>query len=76
MKTMIGKVTSIKMVKTVVVKVNRQTIHPLYKKIIRKDRKFKAHNEDASIKVGDRVKIVETKPYSKEKNYKVVSKVS
>lgn len=76
MKPLIGKVVSTKMAKTVVVKVTLQKIHPLYKKIMRQDRKYKAHNENSDIKEGDTVKIVETKPYSKETSYKVVSKVS
>lgn len=74
MKNILGKVVSVKMAKTVVVEVERQRVHPLYKKIMKKSSRFKVHNEDDSLKVGDIVKIVETRPKSKEKHYKVVGK--
>lgn len=75
MKTQIVKVISTKMAKTVVVEFKRQKIHPLYKKIMIKTNRFKAHNEDTNIKVGDWVKVVTTRPISKQKHHKVVGKV-
>lgn len=70
-KTFIGNVVSVKMVKTVVVAVESARPHPLYRKMVKKTKKFKAHNENLELKVGDRVKIMETKPVSKEKHFKV-----
>ena len=67
-----GIVVSDKMDKTVVVKIERTMIHPLYKKIIKKIKKFKAHDEKNECKVGDVVKIMETRPISKEKCWRVV----
>ena len=72
MKTLIGKIVSTKMQKTVVVEVETSRRHPLYKKIIKKRKKFKAHNEDLKLKIGDKVEIVQTRPISKEKHFKVV----
>lgn len=74
-KTLIGRVVSTKMEKTVVVRVERKFRHPLYKKVIFKHKKFKAHNERFNLEEGDRVKIVETRPISKEKHFKVVEKL-
>lgn len=75
MKTKIAKIVSIKMSKTVVVEVDRQIVHPLYKKVMRRTSRFKAHNENASLKVGDVVKIMSTRPISKEKHFKVIGRV-
>lgn len=75
MKDLIGKVVSIKMAKTVVVEVERLRLHPLYKKYIRRTKRIKAQNEDSTIKEGDIVKIVPTKPISKEKHFKVIGKL-
>lgn len=75
MKTMTGKIVSVKMSKTVVVEVEKQKLHPLYKKLMTKSSKFKVHSEDSSLKTGDRVKIVSTKPLSKEKHFKVEEKL-
>src|SRR3546814_16828735 len=61
--------------KTVVVKVERKVKHPLYGKIIRRSKKYHAHDEDNSIKAGETVRIEETKPYSKLKTWKVLNKV-
>ncbi len=66
-----GNVVSTKMDKTIVVEVERKYMHPLYKKFIRTTKKYHAHNEDASIKEGDKVKIRETKPMSKTKTWEV-----
>ena len=74
-KTRIGKVVSDKMQKTIVVAVEDRVKHPLYKKIIKKTRKFKAHDEKSECKIGDRVSIMETRPYSKDKRWRLVEVV-
>ena len=71
-KTRIGTVVSDKMDKTVVVSVESLGRHPLYKKVIRHTSKFKVHDETNNCKVGDVVKIVETRPISKDKCWRVV----
>lgn len=71
-KTRTGVVVSDKMQKTIVVKVERSTRHPLYKKTIRRYKKFKAHDEGNSAKTGDTVKIMETRPLSKEKRWRLL----
>ncbi len=71
-KTQIGIVVSDKMQKTVVVEVARRGRHPLYKKIVRKSRRFKAHDEQGSARAGDTVLISETRPLSKDKRWRVV----
>ena len=70
-KTRIGRVVSNKMDKTVVVTVETLRHHPLYKKTIRRAVKFKAHDEKNECKPGDTVKIVETRPLSKDKRWRV-----
>ncbi|WMJ82599.1 30S ribosomal protein S17 [Oscillospiraceae bacterium LTW-04] len=72
-KTTIGVVVSDKMDKTVVVAVADKVRHPLYKKIIKRTVKFKAHDESNSCGVGDKVEIMETRPLSKDKNWRVVN---
>lgn len=67
-----GTVVSDKMDKTVVVKVVRQVQHPVYKKFIKKLKKYMAHDESNSVKEGEYVKIIESKPYSKNKKWTVV----
>ena len=71
-KTMVGKVVSDKMDKTVVVSIQDNVKHPLYKKIIKRTVKFKAHDEKNECGIGDRVMIMETRPISKDKNWRVV----
>lgn len=71
-KTEIGTVVSDKMDKTVVVAVVRDKRHPLYKKRMRVTKRFKAHNENNEAKLGDIVRIVETRPLSKEKRWRVI----
>jgi small subunit ribosomal protein S17 len=71
-KTRIGIVVSDKMAKTVVVAVENHAKHSLYKKIIRHTKKVKAHDEENICKVGDKVRIMETRPLSKDKNWRVV----
>ncbi len=67
-----GKVVSNKMDKTVVIAVTRQFQHPVYKKTVRKVTKFKAHDADNACTVGDDVKIIETRPISKDKRWLVL----
>ena len=71
-KTRVGVVTSDKMDKTVVVSVRDNVKHPLYKKIIKRTVKFKAHDENNECGIGDRVEIMETRPLSKDKNWRLV----
>ncbi len=68
-----GVVVSDKQEKTVVVKVERRFMHPLYKKFIKRSKKYAAHDENNSFKTGDLVKIQETKPISKNKTWEVIS---
>ncbi len=70
-KTQVGVVTSDKMDKTVVVTVKDRVQHPLYKKIVNRTVKIKAHDENNECHVGDRVKIMETRPISKDKRWRV-----
>ena len=74
-KTLIGKVISNKMAKTVTVMVERKFQHPTYKKVIIRHRKFKAHYEKLDLKLNDLVKIEETKPFSKNTYFQVVEKL-
>lgn len=67
-----GQVISTKMDKTLVVLVERKTRHPLYKKVLTRHKKYKAHCEEKGIKVGDIVKIMETRPISKDKHFILV----
>jgi len=71
-KTLMGVVVSDKMDKTVVVAVEDSTRHPVYNKIIKRTKKYKAHDEENACKNGDKVKIMETRPLSKEKRWRVV----
>ncbi|MDD3628333.1 MAG: 30S ribosomal protein S17 [Candidatus Humimicrobiaceae bacterium] len=71
-KTRIGTVVSDKMDKTVVVAVESYYKHPLYKKILRKVKKFKVHDPDGKCKIGDVIKISETRPLSKTKRWRLV----
>ena len=68
-----GVVVSDKQDKTVVVSVERQVMHPVYKKIVKKSKKFAAHGENNQCKVGDRVSIQECRPISKNKSWTVIS---
>lgn len=71
-KVRLGTVVSDKMDKTVVVEVARQFPHRLYGKIIKRTKKFKAHDEENSCGIGDIVRIMETRPFSKQKRWRVV----
>ena len=73
---LIGTVVSDKTDKTVVVKVERKVKHPLYGKIIRRSKKYHAHDEDNSFKIGEIMRIEETRPLSKLKNWKVIERVT
>lgn len=68
-KTLVGTVTSDKMEKTVVVTVERTTRHPLYGKIMKVSKKYKAHDENNEAKMGDTVRICECRPISKDKSF-------
>jgi small subunit ribosomal protein S17 len=72
--TLKGVVVSDKMDKTVVVTVSRFVKHPLYGKYYKVNKKYKAHDEENKYKVGDSVEITETRPISKDKHFKVISK--
>ncbi|MBC8245400.1 MAG: 30S ribosomal protein S17 [Verrucomicrobia bacterium] len=67
-----GEVISTKMDKTVVVRISRRIAHPLYKKIIARNSKFQAHDEKNEAQVGDLVEIMETRPLSKTKRWRLV----
>lgn len=71
-KTRIGVVVSDKMDKTIVVKVETFKIHPIYKKRFRVSKKFKAHDEENTCQMGDKVKIMETRPLSKDKRFRLI----
>ena len=72
-KTRVGKVISDKIDKTIVVAVQDNVKHPLYGKIVKKTYKLKAHDENNECRVGDRVKVMETRPLSKDKRWRLVS---
>ncbi|MCX7748598.1 MAG: 30S ribosomal protein S17 [Clostridia bacterium] len=71
-KTRVGKVVSDKMDKTIVVAIETSVKHPLYGKIVKRTYKLKAHDEKNECKIGDRVKVMETRPLSKEKRWRLV----
>ncbi len=72
-KTRVGKVTSDKMDKTITVSIEDHVKHPLYKKIVKRTYKLKAHDENNECHIGDTVKVMETKPISKDKRWRLVS---
>ncbi len=71
-KTRVGKVVSDKMDKTIVVAIEDHVKHPLYKKIVKKTYKLKAHDENNECKPGDTVRVMETRPLSKDKRWRLV----
>ena len=71
-KTRVGLVTSDKMDKTIVVSVTDNVKHPLYNKIVKRTYKLKAHDENNECRIGDRVKVMETRPLSKDKRWGLV----
>ena len=72
-KTRVGKVVSDKMDKTIVVAIADNVKHPLYKKIIKRTVKLKAHDENNECRIGDRVEVMETRPLSKDKRWRVTN---
>src|SRR3974377_2633317 len=70
-KILVGEVVSTKMAKTIVVEVNRQKAHPFYKGVVKRSKKFYAHDEQGTAKLGDVVKIEETRPLSKLKRWQL-----
>ena len=71
-KTKIGVVVSNKMYKTISVKVERRLMHPIYGKFVKRSKKFFAHDEENTCKLGDKVRIMETRPLSKNKRWRLV----
>ena len=71
-KTRVGKVVSDKMDKTIVVAIEDHVEHPLYKKIVKSTYKLKAHDEENACRIGDTVKVMETRPLSKDKRWRLV----
>ena len=71
-KTRVGKVISNKRDKTIVVAIEDHVKHPLYKKIVKKTYKLKAHDENNECNIGDKVKVMETRPLSKDKRWRLV----
>ena len=71
-KTVVGKVVSNKMDKTIVVAMEDRVKHPLYGKIVKRTVKFKAHDENNECNIGDRVRVMETRPLSKDKRWRLV----
>ncbi len=75
-KHLTGVIVSNKMQKTVVVKVDRYIKHPKYQKYYTVSKKYKAHDEENTYKIGDKVEIMETRPISKDKKFTVVGKIA
>lgn len=75
-KSLVGTVVSDQMMKTVVVAVQVEKHHPIYKKLMRRTKRYKAHDGDDRAKLGDVVKIVECRPFSREKRWRVVEVLS
>ncbi len=71
-KTVVGKVVSDKMDKTIVVLIEDSVKHKLYNKVVKRSRRLKAHDEKNEAQIGDRVKVMETRPLSKDKRYRLV----
>ncbi|MBR2280181.1 MAG: 30S ribosomal protein S17 [Ruminococcus sp.] len=71
-KTVIGRVASDKMDKTIVVVIEDSVKHKLYNKVVKRSRRLKAHDENNEAHIGDRVKVMETRPLSKDKRYRLV----
>ena len=71
-KILTGRVVSNKMVKTVVVEITRRKLHPLYEKYITRTKKIKAHDEKNQCRVGDIIRVVESRPLSKEKRWRLL----
>ncbi|PIR80024.1 MAG: 30S ribosomal protein S17 [Candidatus Levybacteria bacterium CG10_big_fil_rev_8_21_14_0_10_35_13] len=70
-KTIVGKIVSLKMNNTAIIEVTRRVAHPLYKKLLKKSKRYKADTNGLTLSLGDSVKIVSVRPISKEKNFKI-----
>lgn len=75
-KIRVGDVVSDKMDKTIVVKVERRFAHPVYKKTVRRSVRFKAHDEKNECRIGDRVRVIETRPLSRDKRWRLLEVVA
>jgi small subunit ribosomal protein S17 len=75
-KSFVGKVISNKMDKTAVIQIERTFLHSQYQKVIKRFTRLKAHDQENKCQIGDQVKIIETRPMSKEKHWKVVEIIS
>jgi small subunit ribosomal protein S17 len=71
-KTLVGTVVSDKMEKTIVIRIDRRKLHPLYKKYITRTKKIKAHDEGNLCQIGDIVKVIESRPLSKDKRWNLL----
>ena len=71
-KTLVGTVVSNKMEKTIVIRIERRKLHPLYKKYITRTKKIKAHDEGNLCQIGDLVKVIESRPLSKDKRWSLL----
>jgi len=71
-KTLTGRVVSNKMQKTIVVMIERRMLHPLYKKYVTRSKKIKAHDEQGGAQIGDLVQVIESRPMSKDKRWRLV----
>jgi small subunit ribosomal protein S17 len=71
-KEFVGTVRSDKMMKTIVIEIETKKLHPLYKKYVKRRKKVKAHDENNDAKIGDRVRVIECRPLSKEKHWRLV----
>jgi small subunit ribosomal protein S17 len=71
-KTLVGTVVSNKMEKTIVIRIERRKLHPLYKKYITRTKKIKAHDEGNLCQIGDLVKVIESRPLSKDKHWSLL----
>jgi small subunit ribosomal protein S17 len=74
-KTLTGRVVSNKMQKTIVVVIERRVLHPLYKKYVTRSKKIKAHDAEGGCRIGDLVRVVESRPMSKDKRWRLVEVV-
>lgn len=74
-KTLTGRVASNKMQKTIVVVIEHRMLHPLYKKYVTRSKKIKAHDEEGHCQIGDLVRVVESRPMSKDKRWRLVEVV-
>ena len=74
-KVRVGKVTSNKMDKTIVVAIEEHVKHPLYKKVVKRTYKLKAHDEKNECNIGDTVRVMETRPLSKDKRWRLVEEI-